>query len=308
MALGSNANMCRLATVGSNMDKGKVKRLRSSIDEWLDDHPDACERVWDVLDTGIIYNFDIGSKRRLPKGCTSIGLLSHNYLLNLLRSSATFDKDKLRLMKAVDPKVLNKMRSLKYNLPPAFEMKGGIEVAIADKFFEARASSLGDRLLGFVIGAEGAIDWYRNGVYAFCFEEENDVLIFDEVDFVKATHVMHKPSKQVVSLLQLGVAQVGPTWTIAQNWKEDGAHVYNGKSLKADLFAELDTKTDFFKYDAKILALLGNNAWKQSFGKDMVAARKTSIAEAQKAKVAAKEALEKAQEFVAVLGKRKRVR
>ena len=53
-----------------------------------------------------------------------------------------------------------------------------------------------------------SIDWYKHGVYIFCYYQKDEQIpteILDSGDFPDATHCMHRFHKILVTLEQLGL-------------------------------------------------------------------------------------------------------
>ena len=125
----SNATVGHLQAIGDIMHKNKPKNLRANISEWLDANPEIYDDLWEMIDTGLIWNIQAGQERASPRSCTSWGKLGAYVKMAMLkRGVAELDKNSFKALKQVDGKVLDRLLMAKYGIPKTMPMFGGMPI------------------------------------------------------------------------------------------------------------------------------------------------------------------------------------
>jgi hypothetical protein len=312
MSLRSAATTSRLATVGNRIDKSKCVRLVCQINEWLSDNPEAVERVWDMLDTGVIWGLMQSKARTLPNSCIRVGLISKTMKMQLLKKNKELTVEVCKAMRSGDSKVFEKIFIAKYQLPNQYAIRGGVLVDSFKRFLEVQEEVVGGATDKLKWSDGGKVDWYQSGVFKFCKKGNNGVgfeVLHEAAEFEETCAIMHVASQVVVSLETLGLGKITSSHVILDNWDMQKATVSNGKRQRTQLWD--DFKDDkWFDFDRRITGIFGNDTWRENFGETMANKRKESQKVASEAQVEAFSTQREAKSFgetTTPIKKRKRI-
>ena len=274
--LESSAMIGRMHQVGKALDKSAINITKAKINEWLDDNEDVCERLFQLMENGLAREMLFTCGHKLPRSCTRFGLISAAIKQqHLKRRNSDLNTMRLKTMKKVDPKIVEKLFGFDLNAGKMYPMKGGMGLDEFKELTTARLDVIGPRLPKLTIEDDGAINWLKNGVYAFAKVGEDGAKTFlDASELEQTTHIVHKPSGFKLLLEKFDMQKIGVGWSLVENWDENKAVAYNGKRLRVELLTEFKTHNPaWFDYDTRLKAHESGESYFANFGEDMAKSR-----------------------------------
>ena len=175
----------RLRFAGKAIDDDKAKGALKNIDAWLRDNPEAIEKTYELMETGLIWNLLSGTEASLPKSCTRIGLISQTIKrkqlakLNPRLTAASF---KLAMKK--DGKIVNNMFNDGFGVRNATPMKGGMLMEALKQMLGQLEEAAGRRVQKYTIESDGTVDFaVKNGNYLMVVETgSGSDVTYEELD------------------------------------------------------------------------------------------------------------------------------
>eukprot|EP00933_Yihiella_yeosuensis_P006057 TRINITY_DN110702_c0_g1_i1.p1 TRINITY_DN110702_c0_g1~~TRINITY_DN110702_c0_g1_i1.p1 ORF type:complete len:336 (+),score=79.72 TRINITY_DN110702_c0_g1_i1:66-1010(+) len=285
--LQSTATCSKMAAVGATLDKSKVMMLKSKVVAWLSDNTSVLERLWDLMESELIFELLGAGEKHLPKDCTTISKLTASMQKIMINRGLQkpFTKDLLKSMKELDAKIVDKLFTFKFAFPRTYPLMAALSFVDLWRIVDIRDEVLGKRLSSLHVEADGSVDWGRQGIYCFAKLGGDGAFsqVLDPSEFKAASHVLHKPSGKAVSLTQLECPVPSEDYTFLENWDEQAAMISNGKRLKLSLFEEFQQQQSF-DYEARFSHKWGDNSWKTLCGwelKKVAAETKKAILEGE---------------------------
>ena len=271
------ATVGSLQKIGDILGKNRGNNRKNSILAWLDSSPEIYEDLWEMIDTGLIWNFRCGQEKTLPRSCTQWNKVSAYIKLALLkRGEHPLTKDGYKLMKTADSKVLDKLTLFKFQTGNSVPLSGGIPIKDFHKIADALASSNGMTVWDKFEFDEDTddIDWTLVGMYGFCKLEpdKKPTIITDKEKFGDATHIVHKPSMNVVEVKTLGIV-LDQKSTIKLNWDDKRAEITTGKRNFTQIFPDFENTEWFKTHEQRMTHEFGSNEWQKFIGDDIHKAR-----------------------------------
>jgi hypothetical protein len=271
-SLESTAMCSRLASVGSVLDKSAIFVYKANIESWLKDNPSIMPRLWQMMETELIWELmGDGEGKHLPKSCVRMGQISATVKKCLIQRGMAAPLGRLYIghMKQRDPKVIDKLFTMKYQYSIKYALKAALKFSDLFKIMDTRDKILGSRLQHVIFEQSGTINWERSGVYVYvCVPEEGEPEILEPGAVSRGTHVMHRASKAMVSLATLGLTSITNDYTFLENHDETMAHLSNGLRTKTLLWPDFE-KLASFKYDLRFAGEWGSVSWKGLCGEEI---------------------------------------
>lgn len=304
-----------LHVVCDRLNNSRGKTTRARIDEWLDEHPETWDNLWQFMESDLLIEMvNKDTLRRLPRSCTRLALVPDTIRRRVLtKANPTLTTGVFKAAHTKDHKSKEKLFLFGLNLSNGMPVKGHIPENVFMTACEHRVQVCGSRLKTIEVAGDGMIDWMRHGVYVFAkateaAQRQAQYEILHDADKVAATHIVHRFAHHMMSLESLGCGKVGEGWSITKNWSEREAQLFNGKRLKIDLWDDVKD-LPWFDFDGRLKSQHPNTPFFDWFGD---AARQRSKADVKMAADAAEAAKRAAKDaglptINAPLKKRRRV-
>ena len=135
----------------------------------MEDQPRlVLETLVDFCENGDVMSLVKGNSTLLPQFCTQISKIGFYLMIKQLKNSMSWmNKQTSKAAKAAGPKVFDKLIKLKYGLKKTTPMKGGINVAIVEKFLNAVDKTRGQRTKAVTINNASEINLQKHGVWGY---------------------------------------------------------------------------------------------------------------------------------------------
>jgi hypothetical protein len=277
-AVESTASCQRLARIGNTLDKADDANTRANIVSWISDNPKILGRLWQLMETEIIWEL-LGSidDKHLPRSCTRIALLSatlEKVLINR-NSEVPYARLLIKQMKIKDSKVMEKLFVHKFQFDKKYPLKSGLTYKNLFDVTDLRDNLLGNRLSKVIVDVDGVVDFNKYG--NFCFVKAvgaNGSLlpIAEPEDFKTATHVFHRHAKFGVTLATLGCPTPNEDFVFIDNHDEHLTQISNGLRMRIALWDDFKTQP-YFNYADRFATAWGSNTWESLVGEKITMLR-----------------------------------
>jgi hypothetical protein len=283
--LQSAATTNRLQSVAKVVDGSSFGLTLDKIVVWLKDNRPAADQLWKMIDSGIAEELLLKSQtKRLPRSCTRLSLLANALKVQWIKGqNESITKNVLKLMKAKDPKIVNKLFYYDLTDDGSLAMKGNMDVDLYKKQMKKRSALGGDKLSKLKVEDDGAVDESANGEFFFCmFTEDLEMRLPAKADYDDVTHIWHRGFNKAIPLQSFGIDTITPDWKFKNNLSLKKATATNGKRLNVELFSEFQTLyKDVFDLDARLQE--AHSDYSNLFGKAVLENRKATADIATKA-------------------------
>ena len=270
----STATTSRMMAIGDTLSNTNNAVVRGKIDEWLSDHPEAVEKIWQLMESGLALELQATRLgKRFPRCCVRFSLVAaHMRVKTMVKFSTCISRQALKEMRKHDGKIVEKVYFYFLALEKSMPMKGGMLVTDYDLYCTQRDIVVGKRLNTFTLDDDCRVCWrFKNGVYAMvsCKDGE-EVKHLDEGQLEETTHVLHRFNGKMLSLEELEVGKVTSAWFVDRNWSELSAELTHGKRVKVSLFEDFAVKFPAeFDYEAKMKAQFPQHDGTDKVGRKM---------------------------------------
>ncbi len=162
----------RMSVVGQTLTRSAAQRAKVNVLEFLSSNPELYEKLWELMDTDLIWGLlASSSEKKLPGGCVRVSLIPKATKMQIVRHlGLMITRQQWSLMKKKDRNVVDKLIHFSTQLENDYPIKGGSTIQSIKEFFLGYSKVVQSGLEKPDIDDQGIIDWQTGGVYAFAKE------------------------------------------------------------------------------------------------------------------------------------------